>query len=357
MKKEIGFVCVGQAGGNIGILFEKSGFDVFYINTSREDLDSIKGAVHKYHIKDGEGCNKDRDKAKAILAENIDELLQEIKNKIPEKIVFVIFAAGGGTGSGTSPFLIDILRQETDRKVGCITILPAEGDSFKAQVNAFEAIRELSEIESSNNTAATFFLDNNKGKDKLKINRDFHELFLNFLNIPSKCISMKGNIDKAEVKTVLSTPGMSILHQVPNKRAEESYEAKLMEAFHNTIFASMEKDKIVRYLSLAIPENGTVDVKKLKTEVGMSMDEFLGYGSDSLICSLSGLSYPFTRLEELKTKVMGCRQEITKSLKASNAGKLSLDTSFLEMGDKQELPGKSSQNTSSRDLLRKYIKK
>ncbi len=38
MKNKIAFVAVGQAGGNIGQLFEDRGFNVLYINTSRKTL-------------------------------------------------------------------------------------------------------------------------------------------------------------------------------------------------------------------------------------------------------------------------------------------------------------------------------
>ena len=45
MKKKISFIAVGQAGGNIGQLFEGKGFPVLYVNTSQEDLDKI-GRAH-----------------------------------------------------------------------------------------------------------------------------------------------------------------------------------------------------------------------------------------------------------------------------------------------------------------------
>lgn len=43
-ENKIAFVAVGQAGGNIGQLFEDRGFNVLYINTSQEDLDTLEHA-------------------------------------------------------------------------------------------------------------------------------------------------------------------------------------------------------------------------------------------------------------------------------------------------------------------------
>lgn len=42
MKDKIAFIAVGQAGGNIGQLFESMGYTVLYINTSREDLETLE---------------------------------------------------------------------------------------------------------------------------------------------------------------------------------------------------------------------------------------------------------------------------------------------------------------------------
>lgn len=38
IRSDVGFVCIGQAAGNIGLLFEEKGYNVLYINTSSEDL-------------------------------------------------------------------------------------------------------------------------------------------------------------------------------------------------------------------------------------------------------------------------------------------------------------------------------
>lgn len=109
IRSDVGFVCIGQAAGNIGLLFEEKGYNVLYINTSSEDLALLKNAKHVYHVPNGEGCAKDRDKAKYHLANDIDHLLDLIETKVPQKNVFVVFASGGGTGSGISPYLLNIL--------------------------------------------------------------------------------------------------------------------------------------------------------------------------------------------------------------------------------------------------------
>ena len=82
MKNKIAFVAVGQAGGNIGQLFEQKGYNVLYINTSQEDLDTLEKAKFKYHIPNGEGCNKDRRKAKQLVIDDFDQIAAEIDSMI-----------------------------------------------------------------------------------------------------------------------------------------------------------------------------------------------------------------------------------------------------------------------------------
>ena len=112
MKKKISFVAVGQAAGNIGKLFEQKGYAVIYVNTSQEDLDTLEKAKFKYHIPQGEGCNKDRRKAKQLVIDDFDNIAAEIESKVKADMIFVIFASGGGTGSGAGPMLIDLLIDE-----------------------------------------------------------------------------------------------------------------------------------------------------------------------------------------------------------------------------------------------------
>ena len=92
MKKKIAFIAIGQAGGNIGQLFEERGFSVLYLNTSEEDLSTLSGAKYKYHITGGEGCNKDRKKAKQLVIDDYDQIAAEMDAKLDAEIIFVVFA-------------------------------------------------------------------------------------------------------------------------------------------------------------------------------------------------------------------------------------------------------------------------
>ena len=80
MKNKVGFIAVGQAGGNIGSKLEEMGYDVLFLNTSEEDLGTLN-TKFKYHIKGGEGCNKDRNKAKDLVIEDFEAIASQIGDR------------------------------------------------------------------------------------------------------------------------------------------------------------------------------------------------------------------------------------------------------------------------------------
>ena len=221
MKDNIGFIALGQAGGNIGTIFEKQGYDVIFINTSPEDLATLTNAKHTYHIKNGEGCAKNRNKAKDLIIKDFNDISEQINQKLgkDKEYIYVIFSAGGGTGSGASPMLIELLAQYSNKKVGAITILPAESESPQIAINAYECFNELENID---NMGATFILDNENDKlDKFAINRRFVTLFNSFIDIPQNH-SSKGNINKEEIRKILSTRGATIITKMTKNKSDSS---------------------------------------------------------------------------------------------------------------------------------------
>ena len=206
LKEGIRFLAVGAAGANVAQMMEKKGYKAYYVNLAQQDLDLVN-SPNKLHIKNGEGASKNRDKAKEVLSESIDEVLETLDNQITEKYVFTVFSLGGGTGSGCGPFLSSVIAENPEKKVGLVIVLPSMEESLQARINAYEALSEI--IPLKNCLGSIFILDNNKRKDKLSINRSFAGLFDSFINIGDVPSSIHGVIDIAEQKTLLETSGVA----------------------------------------------------------------------------------------------------------------------------------------------------
>ena len=349
MKERIGFVAIGQAGGNIGQLFENKGFPVLYVNTSTEDLSTLKSAKHKYHIEHGEGCNKDRNKAKQLVIDDFDNIVGKIDDTLKTDIIFVIFASGGGTGSGAGPMLIDLMldgESDQDRSVGAITILPSNSESIKSQVNAYECFTELVNISSS---CCCFIIDNNAG-EKMELNPKFVNAFTSFVEIPDMYKSDKGNIDTAEVIEALKSHGMATV---------ESYKvsnmASIVEGFNKNIYAPLQMDHVVKYISVAC-SSSIKDLSDIEKSVGTAWDSYRAYTENEAIVMLSGLSYPTDRLKKIHDVIHGNRDVIVKNLSSGQDVKLEADFDFLNTTDHIER-AESRPRQSRKDIINRYCKK
>lgn len=189
------------------VTIEKKGFKEYYVNHAKQDLD-LFNSPNKLHIKNGEGAPKNRDRAKDVLSESIDEVIETLEQQITEKYIFVVYSLGGGSGSGIGTFLASVIAENPDKKVGLVVILPSMKESLQARINAYEALSES--VQCKNNLGSIFILDNNTREDKLSINRTFATLFDSFINIEGSS-SIRGVLDIAEQKTLLETSGALLL--------------------------------------------------------------------------------------------------------------------------------------------------
>lgn len=343
MKRKISFVAVGQAGGNIGRLFEKEGYAVLYINTSREDLDTLADAKFKYHIPQGEGCNKDRRKAKQLIIDDFDNIAAEIDSKVKSEMLFVIFAAGGGTGSGAGPMLMDLLIDE-GKTVGAITILPAQDESPKSHINAYECFLELTKI---SGTGSCFIIDNENG-DKLKLNALFVDCFTAFLEIPEKHKDVRGNIDKAEIMETLQAHGASV---VVCSKGKESADA--IQAIKESALAPLEPDRAVKYIAASFA--GNARMADLERAFGVPLDNYQTFNDNETICCMSGLTYPKTRLDAIYNRVTENKEQIRKNLAATRETELKGDINFLDEIEPAKRAAEPKKPQSKRDIMSKYL--
>ena len=203
LVNDVAIVGVGGAGTNIAFCLEKLGYTTIHINSSTQDESAIKGAKNIRHLKGFNGCAGNRALAEKALAENMD-IVDEI-SALEESIVYVIFSSAGGTGSGVSTALIDMLVEETDKTICSIVVLPDKDEDFDFHVNSYKCCQELLEIE---NMGSVMFLDNNSG-NKQTINSICTTMLNTFLS--NNSVSELGNVDEQEKRTILSTHGSMVL--------------------------------------------------------------------------------------------------------------------------------------------------
>lgn len=292
MKNQIGFLGIGQAGSNVALEFERLGYNVAYLNTSKEDLDSLKYAKHKIHIRGGEGASKDRKAVLRLAAESIDDILENITSILTQEHIMLLFSAGGGTGSGLGPVIASYLVQ-IQRKVMIGVILPDDSkESPRTCENAYNTCVDLSGLQ---NIGAMFLLDNANMQDKFDINSVFAKDIDGLLNL-NNC-SKFGNIDKSEIKTILSTPGVAVITRQSKARSTASF---IIDGLINNIYTKIEdKSPIVIGVSTT---NRSLNFDDLYCEIGYPYDDFRGVSDSNTLCVACGYQIPMHRLEILRDK-------------------------------------------------------
>lgn len=291
MKNSIGFLGVGQAGSNIAFGFERLGYNVAYLNTSKEDLNTLKYAKHKIHVRGGEGASKNRKAVLQLASESIDDVLSDVLSVLTQEYIMLIFSTGGGTGSGLSPVLASYLTS-IGRKVIIATILPSEKESPKTCENSYNTCIDISNIEG---LGAVFLLDNNKHDDKFALNDMFVKDIDTLLNL-NNC-SKFGNIDKSEIKTLLSTHGISIITRHSKAKSTAPF---IIQGFSENIYTDIEeKTPIVVGISTT---NKSLNFDDIYCEIGYPYDDFRGIANTSTLCIASGYPWPLKRLDSLKER-------------------------------------------------------
>ena len=149
---KVGIIGLGNTGNQIASLaFEKLHIPVIAVNSSEKDLETISASIPKKLISDAkgqsQGAGKNRQLAKKYLKDTIMNFLssEDIQSFVCDlDILFIASSTGGGTGSGTSLIMTNIISSMfPDVRVITIGVLPVMSEALSAHVNTLEYLNEL----------------------------------------------------------------------------------------------------------------------------------------------------------------------------------------------------------------------
>ena len=342
MKEQVSVLGLGAAGSNIAQLFSELEYSAAVLNSSQEDLNVIKNVTHKIKIRNGEGASKNRQAILKLAAESIDEIIENITRVLKNQYIIVIFSAGGGTGSGLSTFICSYLTQ-VGKTVIPVVVLPDDAkESIRACENAYNLLAELNGVQG---LGATFLLDNSKHEDKFSINNKFVRDMDAFINI-NNCSQM-GNLDKSEIKTLLSTPGVAVLSK---QSKNKSTVADVVSGLRNGIYSDIES-KTLMYLGIST-SNKSFLTTSLEQEFGVPYDTFIGYSEATTVAILTGLQLPVKRIKRFEDKV----NSMSKIVKENMLTKNSITFNALNTIMPAQTTNTQTTVTSNRDLLMQFMK-
>lgn len=121
LKDKSTVIGIGLAGQTVALELQMRNYCTNLMNGSLQDNKSLVGAKNVMVLEGYDGYAGDRSVALEALKKNqsILKKLSEIENQI----VFCIASGGGSTGSGTIPYVCDIVSKPTNIVVAILLIL------------------------------------------------------------------------------------------------------------------------------------------------------------------------------------------------------------------------------------------
>lgn len=383
-----GILAIGNTGSVIGALANNNNIPVLGINSSMMDIDAIKSKtkINIICIGDSFGAGMNRNKAKEYIKANMKSLIgtkefTEFMDSVD--VVFVVNSTSGGTGSGASLVITDVLShyysEDKMIKEGLtpkyfinIGILPSLDESVGAQRNTIEYLREMIDLKLS-----YLLFDNNNSKSKSTdetfsmVNKAVVDVIRIFRGEFTK-ISQYGMIDEADLLRIILTPGMIFVNKLDNIleeniKTDQSLEDMLLNNINtNNLMVNLDRDKIVKRRGIIanISENlrpyYDKDLHKITEVFGEPIEQFnhfaINEDNDSranyLILIMSGLSLPNNRLRMIIDRVSEAEAALAKTQENSL-----LDTAFEKIqaySNKSTTTIKDTSDFDMDDIMSKY---
>ncbi|MBC2724422.1 hypothetical protein [Desulfosporosinus sp.] len=315
--KSIGFLGVGQAGGNIAEIASTMGFQTALINTNQRDGLVNTRVEKQYFVPGFNGAGQDRSIGLKAIQDNYLEMIDFVKQSFKNiRLLLVAFSTDGGTGSGMSPLFIDLLLDQLPGiNIGAIAIVPERNVLAGNRINAAECIEEISKIEG---ISSVFLVDNDQMRNMnpqsskqqiyLASNLQVLEAINSVLQVTQKS-SFYGNFDETDLMNILNTRGVTIISSttITDARSTSDVSSKIQRSWANSIFCPVESTGVIRAgLIYEGPENISklINAPSIFERVGEPLQLFEGtYISESdptITTILAGLPFPTRRLLTLE---------------------------------------------------------
>jgi len=317
MVKSIGILGVGQAGGNIAEIASSMGFQTALINTNQRDGLVNTRVEKKYFVPGYNGAGQDRSIGLRAVNENYREMIDFVQKSFKNiRHLLVAFSTDGGTGSGMSPLLIDLLLDQLPGvNIGAIAVVPDRNVLAGNRINAAECIEEISKIDS---LSSVFLVDNDQMR-KLNPQSSKHQIYLssnhqvmeaiNHVLQVTKKSSFYGNFDETDLMNILGTRGVTIISSaaITDAKTTSDVASKIQQSWANSIFCPVEAAGVIRAgLIYEGPEKMAklINVPAVFEKVGEPLELFEGtYISESdptITTILAGLPFPARRMQTLE---------------------------------------------------------
>lgn len=293
---KVGVIGIGNTGNQIAALAKDMlQVPVLAINSSDKDLKTIPEGINKKLISDkngmSQGAGKDRALAKQYLKDSIMGLIsaEDVQEFIADlQVLFIVSSTGGGTGSGTTPLMADIISNTfEDVKVVLVGVLPVNSEALSAHVNTLEYLNELYSTLGKNQTYMLYDNDRLSNMPSYQMMQTINKEIVEDIdvircknNIPTKFDS----IDEEDMLRLISFPGrimVSRLTDIKEKDCESTtIEDMLISNIKTNCHVESQRDNkiiatgVITNLSESVSAEFDNHIPKVRAFIGDPIHDF-----------------------------------------------------------------------------------
>jgi cell division GTPase FtsZ len=358
------FIGSGEGGGRLAATFGRMGYPAAAINTTEADLARLRlpGSQKLVLPIAAGGAGQEPELGRQAVLVHQDRVLAFLRAMTLEADhVVLCIGGGGGTGTGSLPELVRLLRA-LKRPVGVIYTLPRDVEGTAVKVNALRALlSQVYQMAEGGEVSPLVLVDNNRIGELFpevslarfwpKANQFLADLWDAFNRLSVRESEFYSALDGTDYLRLLSAGKCAALGyaEVLDLKSPVGLARAMSEAVHGGLLAGgfdlstasavgtiiVGSANTLRHLPAAYLDNGLRVVGEIMRGgyafSGVYADPSV-YAKLKLYVLFSGLDLPLERVQELVNDTQSEYEVLQEKLQTSNLQSPISDLSFLEGG-------------------------
>lgn len=339
---------VGKTG-NI-ILNEMMNLDGRYvglfINTAKKDMISLENfdETNYYKIPQVDGTGRDREKAKNYLVKWKDSFVDLMLSYDDFDTIVFYFSTDGGTGSGCSPTLINMVKGlymnnfNKEINIIAVAVMPNNDVSINGLRNSLECWNDLLTLKKNGIINTLYLVDNNKRETYEEINKEV----ANSLNIAFTFDSFDpiGTIDTSDSFNLNLANGYNLILKLSNRY--KNVEDAILEAQEKSVFVlPSDGNYASNYLGVLLEKDNYSSDDVLTIVSKGRIETYCGVSEDESVILFGGLQIPNGAIDVIEETIKNSDGKIIEN---------NIDSLFVKIEEKDIVEGKNEEKVVSQPM-------
>ena len=356
------FIGSGEGGGRMAATFGRMGYPAAAINTAEADLARLPGSQTLVLPIAAGGAGQEPELGRQAVLVHQDRVRAFLRAMTLEADhVVLCVGGGGGTGTGSLPELVRLLR-ELKRPVGVIYTLPRDVEGTAVKVNALRALTTAYQMAQVGELSPLVLVDNNRIQELFPdvslarfwpvANQFLADLWDAFNRLSVRESEFYSALDGTDYLRLLSAGKCAALGyaEVVDLKSPVGLARAMSEAVHGGLLVNgfdlstasavgtiiVGSANTLRHLPAAYLDNGLRVVGEIMrggySFNGVYADPSV-YGKLKLYVLFGGLDLPLERVQELARETQGEYEVLQEKLRISESANQRISNlSFLEGG-------------------------